>query len=76
MMGTGSKKGTKSLDLHTEVGYSMQIIERTLNPTKWYHTGAYAEYIAVSLSLCIHKPKELSWEVCAGISEVSTPAYK
>jgi NADPH2:quinone reductase len=39
-----------------------------------YFIGAYAEYIAVSLSMCIHKPKELTWEVCAGIPEVNTPA--
>lgn len=31
--------------------------------------GAYAEYIAVSTHMLIHKPKELSWEMCAGIPE-------
>lgn len=31
--------------------------------------GAYAEYIAVSTHMLIHKPGELSWEVCAGIPE-------
>ncbi|MCJ1387026.1 hypothetical protein MMC17_010155 [Xylographa soralifera] len=31
--------------------------------------GAYAEYIAVSTHMLIHKPKELSWEVAAGIPE-------
>ncbi|KAF2478107.1 putative quinone oxidoreductase [Lindgomyces ingoldianus] len=31
--------------------------------------GAYAEYIAVSTHLLVHKPKELSWEQCAGIPE-------
>lgn len=31
--------------------------------------GAYAEYIAVSTHMLIHKPAELSWEVCAGIPE-------
>lgn len=31
--------------------------------------GAYAEYIAVSTHMLIHKPKELSFEVCAGIPE-------
>lgn len=31
--------------------------------------GAYAEYIAVSTHMLIHKPDELSWEECAGISE-------
>lgn len=31
--------------------------------------GAYAEYIAVSTHMLIHKPKELSWEICAGIPE-------
>lgn len=33
-------------------------------------TGAYAEYIAVSTHMLIHKPKELSWEEAAGIPEV------
>jgi hypothetical protein len=32
--------------------------------------GAYAEYIAVSSHMLVHKPKELSWEQCAGIPEV------
>ncbi len=32
--------------------------------------GAYAEYIAVSTHMLIHKPKELSWEKAAGIPEV------
>jgi NADPH:quinone reductase-like Zn-dependent oxidoreductase len=32
--------------------------------------GAYAEYIAVSTHMLIHKPDELSWEQCAGIPEV------
>ncbi|KAK5275265.1 hypothetical protein LTR40_013327, partial [Exophiala xenobiotica] len=31
--------------------------------------GAYAEYIAVSTHMLIHKPKELSWEEAAGIPE-------
>ncbi|KUI58468.1 Quinone oxidoreductase PIG3 [Cytospora mali] len=31
--------------------------------------GAYAEYIAVSTKMLLHKPKELSWEVAAGIPE-------
>ncbi|KAI9681119.1 MAG: hypothetical protein M1817_002401 [Caeruleum heppii] len=31
--------------------------------------GAYAEYIAVSTHMLIHKPKELSWEKAAGIPE-------
>ncbi|KAI8939061.1 hypothetical protein NX059_004900 [Plenodomus lindquistii] len=31
--------------------------------------GAYAEYIAVSTHMLIRKPKELSWEQCAGIPE-------
>jgi NADPH:quinone reductase-like Zn-dependent oxidoreductase len=33
--------------------------------------GAYAEYIAVSTHMLVHKPDELSWEECAGIPEVS-----
>jgi len=31
--------------------------------------GAYAEYIAVSTHMLIHKPAELSWEKAAGIPE-------
>lgn len=31
--------------------------------------GAYAEYIAISTSMLIHKPKELSWEQAAGVPE-------
>ncbi|KAF1979841.1 putative quinone oxidoreductase, partial [Bimuria novae-zelandiae CBS 107.79] len=31
--------------------------------------GAYAEYIAVSTHMLVRKPKELSWEQCAGIPE-------
>ncbi|KAF9894015.1 hypothetical protein FE257_008987 [Aspergillus nanangensis] len=31
--------------------------------------GAYAEYIAVSGSMLMHKPQELSWEEAAGIPE-------
>jgi putative PIG3 family NAD(P)H quinone oxidoreductase len=31
--------------------------------------GAYAEYIAVSTHMLVHKPKELNWEQCAGIPE-------
>jgi NADPH:quinone reductase-like Zn-dependent oxidoreductase len=31
--------------------------------------GAYAEYIALSTHMLIHKPKELSWEKAAGIPE-------
>ncbi|KAK5114493.1 hypothetical protein LTR62_002428 [Meristemomyces frigidus] len=32
--------------------------------------GAYAEYIAVSTHMLMHKPDALSWEQCAGIPEV------
>ncbi len=32
--------------------------------------GAYAEFIAVSTHMLVKKPKELSWEQCAGIPEV------
>jgi len=31
--------------------------------------GAYAEYIAVSTHMLMHKPENLSWEQCAGIPE-------
>lgn len=33
--------------------------------------GAYAEYVAVSTHMLIHKPAQLSWEQAAGIPEVS-----
>jgi len=32
--------------------------------------GAYAEYIVVSVKMIVHKPKELTWEVAAGVPEV------
>src|ERR1700761_488082 len=32
-------------------------------------TGAYAEYVAVSTHMLIHKPAHLSWEESAGIPE-------
>ena len=35
-----------------------------------FNNGAYAEYIAVSTHMLVSKPKELSWEECAGIPEV------
>ncbi|KAL5120764.1 hypothetical protein ACEQ8H_001245 [Pleosporales sp. CAS-2024a] len=31
--------------------------------------GAYAEYIAVATQMLVRKPKELTWEQCAGIPE-------
>ena len=34
--------------------------------------GAYAEYIAVSTHMLVRKPKELTWEQCAGIPEASS----
>ena len=34
------------------------------------HAGAYAEYIAVSAKMCIHKPAELTFEEAAGVPEV------
>ncbi|KAF7163052.1 hypothetical protein CNMCM5623_008072 [Aspergillus felis] len=33
--------------------------------------GAYAEYIAVSTKMLVHKPKQLSWEEAAGVPEAS-----
>jgi NADPH:quinone reductase-like Zn-dependent oxidoreductase len=33
--------------------------------------GAYAEYVAVSTKMLVHKPKHLSWEEAAGVPEVS-----
>jgi NADPH:quinone reductase-like Zn-dependent oxidoreductase len=38
--------------------------------TLTFTLGAYAEYIAVSTKMLLHKPKELSWEVASGIPEV------
>jgi len=32
--------------------------------------GAYAEYIAVSSKMCIHKPANISWAEAAGVPEV------
>lgn len=32
--------------------------------------GAYAEYIAVSTKMLVHKPAQLSWEEAAGVPEV------
>ena len=32
--------------------------------------GAYAQYIAVSVKMIVHKPKELSFETAAGLPEV------
>lgn len=32
--------------------------------------GAYAEYLASSNKMLIHKPKEISWATAAGIPEV------
>jgi len=37
--------------------------------------GAYAEFIAVSTHMLIHKPAELSWEEAAGIPEVSLDCH-
>lgn len=36
--------------------------------------GAYAEYVSVSKEMLVRKPKELSWEECAAIPEVSASA--
>ncbi len=35
--------------------------------------GAYAEYVAVSTKMLLHKPEHLSWEQAAGVPEVSGP---
>lgn len=32
--------------------------------------GGYAEYVAVNKKMLVKKPKELSWEECAGTPEV------
>lgn len=32
--------------------------------------GAYAEYVAVSKTMLLRKPRELSWEEAAGVPEV------
>lgn len=34
--------------------------------------GAYAEYIAVSTHMLLHRPAHLSWEEAAGVPEVCT----
>lgn len=63
------------------VEFSGTIHQRASNPGKedfkegdevfgLAYGGAYAEYIAVSEHMLIHKPKEISWEEAAGIPEV------
>lgn len=32
--------------------------------------GAYAEYVAVSVKMIVHKPNEMTWETAAGVPEV------
>ncbi|KAE8146266.1 hypothetical protein BDV25DRAFT_162855 [Aspergillus avenaceus] len=61
------------------VEFSGEIEELGQNPENGFEVGdevfglayggAYAEYIAVSTHMLIHKPKELSWEAAAGIPE-------
>ena len=51
-------------DAHPERGFSVGDAVFGLA-----YGGAYAEYIAVSTHMLVHKPDELSWEVCAGIPE-------
>ena len=41
-----------------------------------YAAGAYAEYIAVSTKMLVHKPAELSWVEAAGVPEVSLPSCR
>jgi NADPH:quinone reductase-like Zn-dependent oxidoreductase len=36
--------------------------------------GAYAEFIAVSTHMLLHKPAHLSWEQAAGVPEVKQPS--
>lgn len=38
--------------------------------------GAYAEYIAISTHMLVHKPEELSWEECAGIPVIFMTALQ
>ena len=38
--------------------------------------GAYAEYIAVSTHMLMHKPDDMSWEQSAGIPEVCKPSWR
>ncbi|KEF58411.1 NADPH2:quinone reductase [Exophiala aquamarina CBS 119918] len=40
------------------------------------YSGAYAEYVAVSIRMLIRKPDELSWEEAAGIPETWLTAIK
>lgn len=42
---------------------------------KLQNLGAYAEYVAVSTHMLIHKPAQLSWEQAAGIPEVSFKGF-
>ena len=36
--------------------------------------GAYAEYLATSTTMLIHKPVEISWTLAAAIPEVHEPS--
>ena len=66
----GSRRGMKYSDWLMVVSRS----SREQQGAAHVREGAYAEYIAVSTHMLIHKPKELSWEQAAGIPEVSSPA--
>lgn len=54
--------------------------ESSAKPEKWkegdevfglLYGGGYAEFVVVHKRMLIRKPKELSWEVCGGLCEVS-----
>lgn len=64
----GSKLATPYSDLHMEVRGREASSSGTL---LMCFSGAYAEYVAVSTHMLVHKPDHLSWEEAAGIPEVS-----
>lgn len=60
-----STPGIKCLVWRTDACF-----EETLADFVDVRVGAYAEYIAISTRILIHKPKELLWEEAAGTPEV------
>jgi NADPH:quinone reductase-like Zn-dependent oxidoreductase len=68
MLREGSRLGMRCLDWLMEVASPSHTDKKNYWLTM-RNKGAYAEYIAVSTHMLIHKPKELSWEEAAGIPE-------
>lgn len=62
----------KCLDLRMEVRLPFSPIG-LVGQSGLTSVGAYAEYIAVSTKMLVHKPAQLSWEEAAGVPEVIHP---